>query len=239
MKPALAAVPRLFLRAASAACAILLFGPMSAATTACDSAPVRNTIVLFDYSGAEHGEARNQYSLFKAALRDKIQVWFDELAELRSSAPFLRDLTLHPAGGPLPDTLAGPADVEKYWRSTRALELLRGGILPDNGSYSVKSRIYLGELSAGLGSTSVSVSLPITAGEFANANDSHSLVTYFALAMEAKRLNCPPGVRVGLLGKALEKAADLTRRNMGDAEIERVVNAIEAELETAMAGQTP
>lgn len=200
----------------------------------------RRTIVLFDYSGAEQGEAKNQYSLFKGALRDKMTVWLEELADLRSGAPFLDDIRLHPQGSAsLPDTLAGPRDVEEYWRRNRALELLRGGVLPGDGSFSVQSRIYLGDLRGGLGSPSVAVSLPIAGSEFANASDSHSLVTYYALAMEAKRLGCPSGVVVGLLGRAREKAADLVRRNMGGPEIERIGRVIDAELTTATQRGTP
>jgi hypothetical protein len=232
---------RPLLRAAGTSLLVFALGLLSLPAFACDSpaASARQTIVLFDYSGAEQGEARNQYSLFKGALRDKITVWFDELADLRPAAPFLGDLGLHPRSGPLPDTLAGPSDLEEYWRRNQALELLRGGVVPGNGNFSVRSRIYLGELSGELGSTSVSVSLPISGNEFANANDSHSLVTYYALAMEAKRLQCAPGVVVGLLGKAREKAADLERRNMGDPEIQRIGRAIEAELATATQGNPP
>lgn len=232
------------LRCARGPLLCVVLGLLLAPALACDpqaagGAP-RRTIVLFDYSGAEQGEAKNQYSLFKGALRDKMAVWFEELADLRRGAPFLDDLKLHPQGGSsLPDTLAGPRDVEEYWRRNQALELLRGGVLPRNGSFSVQSRIYLGELKGGLASTSVSVGLPIVSSEFANASDSHSLVTYYALAMEAKRLHCPPGVVVGLLGKAREKATDLVRRKMGDPEIERIGHAIDAELKTATQRGTP
>jgi hypothetical protein len=218
----------------------LLSSPASACDPQAASGGPRRTIVLFDYSGAEQGEAKNQYSLFKGALRDKMTVWFEELSDLRRGAPFLDDLRLHPQGGiSLPDSLAGPGDVEEYWRRNQALEILRGGILPSDGGFSVQTRIYLGDLSGRLGSTSVSVRLPIASSEFGNASDSHSLVTYYALAMEAKRLKCHSGVVVGLLSKASEIAADLVRRNMGDPEIDRMRHAIDTELRAATQGGTP
>lgn len=230
---------RPLLPAAAGPLLVCLLGLLSLPASACDSqaaAGARQTIVLFDYSGAEQGEAQNQYSRFKGVLRDKTIVWGDELADLSEAAPFLGDLGL---GGPFPDTLTRPSDVKEYWRRNQALELLRGSVFPVDDSFSVTSRIYLGELSGGLGSTSVSVSLPISPDEFGNANDSHSLVTYYALAMEAKRLQCAPGVVVGLLGKAREKAADLDRRNMGDPEIQRIRQAVEAELAAATQGNSP
>ena len=230
---------RPLLRAAGSPLLACVLGLLWLPASACDpqaAASARQTIVLFDYSGAEQGEAQNQYSSFKGALRDKATVWVDELADLSEVAPFLGDLGL---GGPFPDTLTRTSDVKEYWRRNQALELLRGSIFPVDGSFSVMSRIYLGELSGGLGSTSVLVSLPISPNEFGNANDSHSLVTYYALAMEAKRLQCSPGVVVGLLSRAREKAADLDRRDIGDPEIERVRQAIEAELATARQGNPP
>ena len=212
--------------------------------SACDSQAMgvapRGTVVLFDYSGAEQGEARNRYSLFKGVLRDKMAVWFEELGDLRRVAPFLGELKLHPRGNAsLPDTLAGPGDVEEYWRRNPALELLRGGVISQNGTFSVQSRIYLGDFKGGLEPASVSVRLPIVSSEFANASDSHSLVTYYALAMQAKSLHCSSGIIVGLLNKAREKAVDLARRKMADPEIERVSRAIDVELRAATRGANP
>ena len=206
-----------------------------------DTGP-RLTIVLFDYSGAEQGEAKNQFSRFKGLLRDKIMVWSEELGQLRQGAPFLEHLALFPSdSGPLPDTLANLSDVHNYWDRMHALELLRGIVQPGNDTFFVQSRIYLGDLKGTLPKPSVAMTLPITAREFANASDSHSLVTYYALAMEAKRLQCPSGIMVELLSRAKEKAADLRKRGMADPDINSIITAVDAALGSVStsAGVTP
>lgn len=195
-----------------------------------DSLGPRAKIYLFDYAGAEDGEARNRHSQFQAAMLDKAELWSEELSRLGVGTEYLRELQVIRRG---PDLLSGrPEQIRKYWADSHALQLLRGTVDSDASGYSVLSRVYLGDLRGGLASPSLVVGMPIVASQFGNVLDSHSIVTYYALAVDAQRRRCDPAVAIALLNSLCEKVADLRRRSPRlDPALETLARAAEEALD--------
>lgn len=229
MKRADATVPR---RVRGVAVALLLAA--SPAAPACDPAidPLgpRAKVYLFDYGGAESADARDRHSQFQAAMLDKAERWGEELSRLGVGADYLEQLQVIKSGK---DALAGkPALVGRYWRDSHALQLMSGIVDGESGQYSVRSRMYLGELRGGLESPSLIVGMPIAASQFGNVMDSHSIVTFYALAVDAERRRCDPAVAIALLNSLNEKVSDLKRRGGPlDPGVELIATAARARLD--------
>lgn len=201
---------------------------------ACDAAidPLgpRAKVYLFEYGGAESAEARDRHSQFQAAMLDKAERWGEELSRLGVGADYLEQLQVIKAGK---DTLAGkPALVGRYWRDSHALQLMSGMVDGTAGQYSVRSRLYLGELRGALESSSLIVGMPIAPNQFGNVMDSHSIVTFYALALDAERRRCDRAVAIALLNSLNEKVSDLERRGGPlDPSVELVAAAARARLD--------
>jgi hypothetical protein len=219
-------------RAAHVVAAVLLTA--APAALACDPAidPLgpRAKVYLFDYGGAESDDARDRHSQFQAAMLDKAERWGEELSRLGVDADYLEQLQVIKAGK---DALAGkPALVGRYWKDSHALQLMSGIVDGASGQYSVRSRMYLGELRGGLESSSLLVGMPITASQFGNVMDSHSIVTFYALAVDAERRHCDRAVAIALLNSLNEKVSDLKRRGGPlDPGVELVATAARARLD--------
>jgi hypothetical protein len=221
-------------RARAALVALVVLLGTAPAAPACDpqvdSLGPRAKVYLFDYAGAEEGEARNRHSQFQAAMLDKAERWSEELSTLGVGTDYLGQLQVIRAGR---DSLAGrPDQVRKFWSDSHALQLLSGIVDSDASGYSVRSRIFLGELRGGLASSSIVVGMPVVASQFGNVLDSHSIVTYYALAIDARRRRCDPAVAIALLNSLAEKVADLRRRNAPmDPALESLARVAEATLD--------
>ena len=214
--------------AAGLCASALLLWP--AQVSACDSVDPRDTVFMFNYGGADVGEARNQHSQFQSAIHDKARQWVDELKRLSAGLDYLDGFHVEKPGE---DTLAGnPARTRQFFAGTRALELLSGVVTKDSGrdSYSVRSRIFVGELRGSLGEESVVVSMPISAAQFGSMMDSHSVVTFYALAMDARRRKCDRAVSIALLSALMEKVRDLGRHGPLDPDLKLVQEAADREL---------
>jgi hypothetical protein len=125
--------------------------------------------------------------------------------------------------------------ISSFWiKNPKTLQVVYGAIFPKRGQYVAESTIYLGSLVSSNGETIIHVTLPIDPSEAGKVIDSHSLIAYYALGLEAHQLGCPSGVVNHLLTHAYETAATLLSRNLSDDERTLVVQtqgAIKAILE--------
>jgi hypothetical protein len=189
----------------------------------------RLTIPVFRYAGSEDDEARSHFSRFQAVLGVKLETLIGEVQQADSGESgvdpgvgpspqrldYLRDLGLYvPQDGPITDTLNTLAKRETYWRKQNALQLLRGEMWPGQ-PYFVDSRIFIGDLRGSFPSPEVHVRMPVRPELVPSTNDSHSLVTYYALAMDARRLRCDPAIIRSFLSRAWSVLQDLKRRPDG------------------------
>jgi hypothetical protein len=179
-----------------------------AAALACDASidPLgpRYRVHYFDYGG----DLAKENSEFRSIMIDKVLSWGQELEAVLPARPTFPNLELIAAG---PDTLSSITAVRQYWVGSHSLEVLKG-MLQKGSSSRVYSRIFLGELGTAANSESLVVSMPLSAVEMGSTMDAHSIVTYFALAMELQRRKCDRSSIVAILSRVQEKFADLRRR---------------------------
>ena len=195
----------------------------------------RLRISLFRYEPTTDNAAASQFQLFASLLNTKVSTLADEVKASRSASgaaknDFPDGVYLYTrAGQPLDDTLQNPNRRKTHWEDTAALELLRGRVWATGPGkpYVVQSDIYIGELRGQFPRPEISVKLPIVDSEASTTSDSHSVITYYVLAMEAKQLSCDQAIARGLLARALSILKDIRRRGgniSGDlAELERIV----------------
>lgn len=213
------------------AVALKLTSSLAAAECTGISASVQPRLIipLFRYAGSTESVASNNFSLFQAVITTKLNALVGEVQQRVSmqgdastsngatdiGLGYLRALQLYiPQDGPIPDSLNTPEKLETYWRKQNALQLLRGELWSGK-PYFVDSHIFVGDLRGDFPSTVINVRLAIRPELIGNNNDSHSLVTYYALAMDAKRLKCDPAIVRNLLSRAWSVMQDLNRREGG------------------------
>jgi hypothetical protein len=191
----------------------------------------RANVSLFQYAGADSGDAKVHFSRFRGILRDKIVVLGEEIGPGRAEFQYLKGLALKPEGTEAYEDTLTESKAEHYWDDSRSLLLLRGNIFAENGGYHARSRLYLYGLHGSLPNVSVSMRLPIVDDAFPNTNDTHSLTLYYALAMDAARLECTPAMVIELLSKAEDKVRDLKLRGYGDPAVVGIETAVERAIE--------
>ena len=222
---------------------------MAKATAQCPgisaSVQPRLSIPLFRYAGSEDGEAKNPFSRFQAVVTVKLATLIGEVqqgisAEHKTGGAgpnafalsYLDDLGLYqPKEGPIPDTLNTIPKRETYWQKQNALQLLRGELWPGQ-PYFVDSHIFIGDLRGGFPAPEVNVRLLVQPEMVPTTNDGHSLVTYYALAMDARRLKCDPAIVRGLLSRAWSVLQDLRHRPGGlSGDLEKLEPLVRSELQ--------
>ena len=176
----------------------------------------RTRIMVVPYIGD-----KEQFQSFRGIIETKI----DRLKEdFPPKYAYTRDIHLE-------DAEKKPSDFEGFWRETGSLAILSGIVFPQNQKSYVNSTFYLYDLKGNLGSDSVTLDLAIEPEEYGATRDTHSIVTLYALAMDAKRLGYPPDVVFRFLSRAYEISTSLPNpARRGD--IVRVIEAIKREADS-------
>jgi len=204
-------------RAAGAIAALLFAIP--AAAQVCPPAGAklepRVLIPLFRYEPVTDNAAASHFRLFSSVLNTKVAALAGEASSGAARAAFASGLRIYThANQPLDDTLQDAAQRKDYWDKSNSLGLLRGRIWPGAAGkpQSVQSDFYIGELRGAFPRPELTVQLPLDENQVSTTNDSHSVVTYYALAMEARRLGCDQAISRGLLARAASILRDIRRR---------------------------
>jgi hypothetical protein len=182
-------------------------GPARAEQAQCDAATPRVELRIFRYA-AQTDEEKSRFLKFHEILfEDMLELGAEtDIAELRVSPP--------PTQVPPrpPGSLVGMrAGWEDAWCA--ALLLLSGSLDRDaSGLYQVDSLIFWGRLKPEGMQEFIKARMPITPQGQLTANDTHSLVVTFALAMDAKRRGARSSVVQKLLQLAHNRALDLEKR---------------------------
>jgi len=182
----------------------------------------RTVIHIFKYSRVSDAQAQQRFGEFKEILQAKILSLGEELAAQDNALRHLGSLSPHFVsdvhGNHLPFR-GSPDQLLQRWRQSNALEIFFGRLRQDNGQFSVRSKVFLGELPTDLISQSVQVDLPIRDEQFDTTRDSHSAAILYGLAMDARQ-RCRPREEVfALLATANELLADLPEGLTGEAEL--------------------
>jgi hypothetical protein len=180
---------------------------LAQAQTRCDATTPRVELRIFRYA-AQTDEEKSRFLKFH-------EILFEDMLEL-SSETDIAALKVSPAPSHTPprppDSLTGMrAGWEDAWCAS--LLLLSGSMDHDAaGVYQVDSLIYWGQLKPEGMQEFIKARMPITPQGQLTANDTHSLVVTFALAMDAKRRGARSSLVQKLLQLARNRAVDLEQR---------------------------
>ena len=201
------------------------------AIAACENPdPARIELRMYKYSGAETGEAVNQFSSFYRIVRAKLRLIKEEVSRKDLDVKYLAQLTVKPESTSF-DTMERPPNdsgLAATWiHQDRHLLLLYGDMQPVGGVYQVASSLFWGNLGPKEFGSTVTAFMPITQDGSISALDSHSMVTLAALALDAMNRKCDPSVVKHLLGRANYNAMDLERRGQLQGDLVKVHELIE------------
>jgi hypothetical protein len=179
----------------------------------------RIAVPMYHYAG-QTPQASERFEFFREIFADKLRslaarfYGFDE-------AGYLDLLSVLPVPDAAPPSRE---EIRSQWTNAYALEIMRGIIAQRRDNfYWVTSRIFIGELgslSNYLGAEELTVELRLSEEEYTSIIDSHSLITLFALAMDARRVGMPDYYYTGLLAAAEDVFADLLRRQKGKTPVQ-------------------
>ena len=182
----------------------------------------RSEIKLFRYRGAESGgQASNQFDVFRGILEDRIANFYWKLRQATSaSAPaedldFFGQLSLSP---PEADTFPNSNAVRQWIRSDPTiLHVMRGTVFEQGGDFRFKTRSWFA--AEPLADPEMfPLDMVFNQDGFANYRDTHSLVIFLAVAIEAKRIGIRHDLIAAVVSEALNSIADLERRNAMNVE---------------------
>jgi hypothetical protein len=200
------------------------FAGSAGAQSQCDATSPRNELRIFQYVVKTDEEA-SRFLKFH-------QILFENLLELSREAS-VEGLKVSPSPSrkppKAPDSLNGmKAGWEDSWCA--ALLLLSGSLDREGGAYQVDSLIYWGQLKPDGMQEYIKARMPITPQGQLTANDTHSLITMFTLAMDAKRRQAHSSVVLKLFQLARNKAADLENRGELTGRLVQIRDYIDAQI---------
>jgi hypothetical protein len=115
-------------------------------------------------------------------------------------------------------------ELDEHWKKSGALGVLNGRLRLQDKIITVRSNVFLGELKGELASPIITLDMPITDDEFDSTRDSHSLVTLYAMAMDAKKRGRPPYEILSILSEANAIAKDFKKDMPGIQTLQSAIN---------------
>src|SRR5258708_2624472 len=191
--------------ALAAACMVWPITAAQAATCQPGGGKLDTRIALFPYIGDPVA-----FSQFNMVIAKKFRIMSDSLTG--RGLPDIGDIDLLPLHGKL-DT---PQKQANYMSQNPYLSLWQGVIQKPGATAKAVSYIYLCPFKGPLSTAEVTLSLPIIADDGANKLYTHSIVTFYALAMNAIASKCPANVPKAYLDQALASFENLKSRGVKD-----------------------
>ena len=111
-------------------------------------------------------------------------------------------------------------------QQTHSLELISGALFIEKQTVFARSQVFLGE--GGGTMRRIPIEMKVSRNAFGSMRDLFSLVTIYALMMDAKRLNKPVALRMDYAQKALAIIKDVTPKT---EQIDRLKNILLREAE--------
>ncbi len=197
-----------------------------------DTGQPRVTVVLFQYAGTEHGdEVKNFFSRFRLMLQRQLETIPGDIAYRSIGSVDLNTLRVFFAG---PDTIQNLADRTDYSSRDGILEVLRGDVQRVGQRFQVTSYVFLGERKGKLTRPEIAISMPIHTAAYANTRDGFTLISTYALAVDAHLRQCPGPLVTALLDSARNRITTIEARG-GEREpafddVKRAIQVLEMEL---------
>jgi hypothetical protein len=179
-----------------------------------DPLGARLEISVFRFAGSLDGDGRNQFSRFKRLISDIVRQIPERIALnnllIQREIIYMHDLKIMPPGEKsYEDKLSTEDDAMSFWNASHSLMLMRGEIERTDNVYFANSRLFIGENRGLYPEKYINFRSPLDIESVPLATIWHSLVTYYALAMDAQRLGCQPQLVNAILSRALDRLNDL------------------------------
>lgn len=189
---------------------------------------VRLGVFLFKYDPCDR-----EFAEFKTMLASKLRVLQDKFISKDNRYGYIAKLTLVHEEKPFP---MSRDEVDRYWRKTRSLQLLRGLCKKgDDNVYTAHSQVFLGNLCGPL-DTNVRIDFKIHVQEFSTTKDMHSVLVLYSLAQEAKARRRDKDLIISYLSEALKIAAQIENQDATLLSIESAIKSMLRELGVSPVG---
>jgi hypothetical protein len=103
------------------------------------------------------------------------------------------------------------------------LQVFWGRVRSSDSNFYVRSEIFLGDLKGYLKQDSITLDLAIVDDEFDTTRDSHTIITLYALGMDALARGRPNNEVVFFLSEANARLPDLTENMLGIADLKKAI----------------
>ncbi len=189
-------------------------------------------VSVFKYSKVHSDQEENEFKEFIEIIRTKILKLAEELKIKGYNFNYLGQLktsmVLDEKTGKPKIFEGSMQELDEHWKRSGALEVLNGRLRHQDKIITVRSNVFLGELKGELATPIITLDMPISDNEFDSTRDSHSLVTLYAMAMDAKNRGRPPYEIISILSEANAIAEDFKKDMPG---IQTLQSAIKKSLD--------
>lgn len=183
----------------------------------CQEEP-RTDVVIIKRLGEQ-----KEFDSFRKILKDRVREFREEFGK-RDGFSYINDLRIKEAGI--------PKNFEAFWRTEDSSLVLSYSVASQkNDRIFVASEIYLYELKGKLARNQITIEQEYSTHDFRFSRDVHSMVTLYALAMDAKRRRLPSYVILEYLQKAYAILNDIPQRTRS-TDINELFNAVSEELKS-------
>lgn len=177
-----------------------------------DSTRPRLRVSVFKHGGAESDAGRDAYTQLQALIADRLMAITEQLNDDPNSGTadmaYLSRLTSCFIDQPLS---TDEHATQSYLDGTHSLELISGAIFREHSSVHAQSRVYFGPLGGEI--KQVPIEMAVSRDAFTSLKDMFSVVTLYALTMDAKRLNKPKALQLRYLQEALTIIKDIKQQS--------------------------
>jgi hypothetical protein len=187
----------------------------------------RLIISIFKYSGIRTEKDKNEFEGFKEIIVAKIHKLTQEIEYKGKEFSYISDLmpsfvANFGSNEHVPFT-GSQKDLHNHWDSSGALEVMWGRIRSIDSTFSVRSEVFLGDLKGNLEKPSITLDLPIVDDQFDTTRDSHTVITLYALAIDAQKRGRPRSEVLAFLSEAYERLPDLPEHMPGIRDLKEAI----------------
>lgn len=207
-------------------CCCLIVNLVTHVDVLAQSAP-RLMISIFKYSGIRTERHKSEFKAFKEIIVAKILKLTQEVEAKGTNFSYVSGLTPNFVSDLASDEhvpfTGSQKDLHDHWYSSGALEVLLGRIRSTGSAFSVRSEVFLGDLKGNLKKSFVTLDLPIVDDQFDTTRDSHTIVTLYALAMDAQKRSRPRSDVLAFLSEAYGRLPDLPEQMPGIYDLKQAI----------------
>ena len=163
------------------------------------------------------------YDAFLKILNQKVSIIKQTLGG-EKGFEYIRDLYIEKTEG-------APSDYEKVWRDTLSLALLNSSTEKRGSKILLTSDAYLYDLKGSLPRNHIVLEQLYSTSDYRRTRDTYAALTYYALAMDAKRMGLGAYIVTRYLQEAYSLSKDIRPRDEND-EVALLIGAIQSELKS-------